>query len=441
MKKQGYIYFLLLVFTFALFTTATSLRAAPAQQENLLTNPGFEDPFDDKGAANGWVRWHRESSEDDFGDCENGYRKRPGWSAERNLSQFIHGGSTSQLVGNNWDTWAGGVWQTVSVTPGSTYRFSFYASGRGTNDRNEPSDTSLQMGVRAGIDPNGSGLWLDPDVVWGGAGSPHENWQQFTVEATATGDKMSVFTAADWAVQGVNQCRFLLEVWFDSASLVEVGPPPTNTPPPPPPATATSVIPPTNTPEPEPTATNTPEVEPTATPEPTATEVVGGTVCVNAFADENGNGQHDATEGYVGGVTFTVGNTSELVGQGVSSGTETPVCFEGIAPGQYQVSQTLPNRLEMTTVSHATIDVVAGSPIGIEFGSRLRLGGGETAVAAAGGETAGSGEETAVASPSDPAAPAESGSSLLANSGLIIIGLGVVLLGGLLFWLLRRQTG
>ncbi|MCA9997540.1 MAG: hypothetical protein KDE56_17395 [Anaerolineales bacterium] len=449
MKKRT-IYYLLVLIPILLLGAAAPLAAEPAQQTNLLSNPGFEDPYNSDGSAGSWVRWHRESSADQFGDCANGYRKKPGWNAERNLTQFIREGSVSQLVGNNWDTWSGGVWQTVSVTPGTTYRFTFYGIGRGSNSRDEASDTSLNMNMRAGIDPNGSGLWNDADVVWGGSGSPHEQWQSFSVEATATSDKMTVFTSADWAVQGVNQCRKLLETWYDSASLVEVGPPPTNTPPPPPPATATSAVPPTNTPAPEPTATNAPEatVEPTATVEPSPTPITGGTVCVNAFSDENGNGQHDSNEGYIGGVTFTVGNSSTLVGQAVSSGTDKPVCFAGVEPGTYQVSQILPNRLEMTTAGNATIAVEEGGTVGLEFGSRLRLDNGETAVSdtstTTGGETGeSSGGETAVspgeATTTPETTPAESG-SLLANSGLIIIGLGIVLLGGLLFWLLRRQT-
>src|SRR5690606_15697018 len=103
----------------------------------------------------------------------------------------------------NWDTWAAGVWQTVPVTPGTTYRFSVYAKGRGSNDTvPAPSEGGLRMDVRVAIDPNGSGLWNDSDVVWSGAANPHDQWQQLSIEATATGDRMTVFTAADWGVEG-----------------------------------------------------------------------------------------------------------------------------------------------------------------------------------------------------------------------------------------------
>ena len=73
---------------------------------------------------------------------------------------------------------------TVSATPGTTYRFSFYGRGRGTNEASPAaSETNLQMNMRAGIDPNGGTAWNDADVVWSDDGSPHDTWQQFSVEA------------------------------------------------------------------------------------------------------------------------------------------------------------------------------------------------------------------------------------------------------------------
>ncbi|MFQ5434845.1 MAG: hypothetical protein ACE5FD_08210, partial [Anaerolineae bacterium] len=262
--------------------------AVDAQGANLLTNPGFEQPYQSDGAANGWVRWDQVSDPSTYDDCANGYHKSPKWGA---AADFVYDGSYSQAVWNNWDTWSGGVWQNVSVTPGATYEFSFFARGF-AGSPGQPSDNSLNMGIRAGIDPNGSGLWLDSDVVWGGSGSPHDTWQQFTVRATATGNTVTVFTWADWGVPGVGQCREFLNTYYDKAQLVEVAPavPPTNTPAPPPPAPVATrtPLPPTATPTPAATATNTPVPSPTPSPTPT-----GATICVNAFADENGNGVHD----------------------------------------------------------------------------------------------------------------------------------------------------
>lgn len=414
-----------------------------AAQTNLLQNPGFELPYNSDGSANSWGRWFRVSSADKFDDCTKGYHKEPHWSAETNSSPLINSGSASQHVGNSWDTWAAGVLQTVNVTPGSTYRFTVWARGRGSNDDYPaPSEGGLRMDVQVGIDPNGSGVWSDGDVKWSGFIQPHDQWQQATVEVTATGDKVTVFTAGDYGLEGANQCRAHLDVWFDTAELIEVGPPPTNTPvpqptsPPPPPAPAA-----TNTPIPAatlvPTETAVPTEAPTNTPEPPA----GATLCVNAFADDNGNGQFDANEGYMGSVAFRVASGTQVIGQAVSSGTDEAVCFEGLEPGAYQIEQVVPGPLEMTTAANTSVTVSEGQTAGVQFGSRLRVEGDASdpdSVADAGSATA---EPTAVGdeAPETVDTP-EEGAGLASYSGLILLVVAVILLGGLLFVVLRRTA-
>jgi hypothetical protein len=197
-----------------------TLFAEPQQQDgNLLQNGGFEQPFMN-GTAQGWTAWSLQT-EKQADDCTDGYHYLPKWNMETG-GGFVSGGVTSQYIGNNWDTWSAGVLQTVDATPGSTYRFSFAAKGRAANDSSpDPSDFGVNMNIRAGIDPNGSGLWNDADVVWGAAGSPHDAWQTFTVEVQATGDKITVFTSADLGVPGVNQCRQFLDTWYD-LSLIHI---------------------------------------------------------------------------------------------------------------------------------------------------------------------------------------------------------------------------
>lgn len=431
---------------FALFLLGLGSHVKPsAAQTNLLNNPGFELPYNNDGSASGWGRWFRNSSADLFDDCAKGYHKEPHWSAETVSAPLINSGSASQHVGNSWDTWAAGVLQTVTVKPGSTYRFSVWARGRGSNDNYPaPSESGLRMDIQVGIDPNGSGLWNDADVKWSGFIQPHDVWQQVSVEVTATGDKISVFTAGDYGLQGVNQCRAHLDVWFDSAELIEVGPPPTNTPvpqptsPPPPPATSTPIPQPTAVP----TETSVPTAVPTNTPEPPA----GATLCINAFADDNGNGQLDAGEGFMGNVAFRVATATQVVGQAISTGTDAAVCFENLEAGSYQVEQILPGRLEMTTAANASVTLVEGQTAGVQFGSRIRLEDApaatdqpdsvsdagsavETPTAAADTEN----EETAVSSPNTSLSGASIG-------GLVLLVVAVILLGAILFVVLRRMA-
>jgi hypothetical protein len=428
--------------------------AAPVQQgTNLLQNPGFEQPFVD-GAAQNWSRWFRET-EKQSEDCTVAYHFRPKWNIQPASTDLVRQGSASQYIGNNWDTWSGGVYQTVAATPGTTYRFSFFARGRGSNEPSPtPSESGLNMNIRAGIDPNGSGSWSDADVVWGGSGSPHDQWQQFTVEATATGSQVTVFTSANWAVDGVNQCRQFMDTWYDAAELVVAVAPtattqssPTPAPQPtqaPPPATQPSAPTPTLATVPtEPAAGTlvasltpgteaTSEAEATAAAEATAT--AGGTICVNAFLDENANGLHDANEGYVSGVVLTVAQGDLLVGQSVSTGTDVPVCFPSLAPGAYQIAQTVPAALEMTTQANATVQVEEGQTVGLEFGSRIRPA---EVVATATGETVAAADATATAGAAT-VAEESGGLSPLAIGGLAAVALGVVLLGVLVYYIMRR---
>lgn len=436
MKKTSLFIILTLLLSLTLFLTGRSQAAPAAQGANLLQNPGFEPPGSN-GVAQGWQRWHRTTARQDE-ECLVAYHFEPKWSVEVNPA-FINSGSGSQAVGNSWDTWSGGVFQTVPATPGTVYRFTFFGRGRGSNEQvPAPSESGLQINMRAGIDPNGSGLWSDSDVVWSGAGSPHDTWQPFTVEATATGNQITVFTAADWGVTGVNQCRAHLDTWFDSAELVAQTPPTATTAPQP------TAAPPTATQQPAPTDA-VPTESATATviatltqaaPTATATPTGSATVCVNAFLDTNGNGLHDPDEGYVAGITLTVAQGANIIGQAVSTGTEEPICFGGLPAGAYQVGQTLPAALEMTTQANATVTVGEGQTVGLEFGSRIRPTP-AAGVPAEGTEAAGAAATaTTTSTGGNPTTSGTPGWLVYLGVGAILVG--VVLLGVLLFMLLRR---
>jgi hypothetical protein len=417
---------------------AAGPTAVVAAQTNLLQNPSFEEPYSN-GLAQNWSPWHEDKNHNPKPEgCSAPYSVLPKWGPEFN-SALILDGQRSQHVGNQFDTWHGGVMQTISVTPGTTYRFSFSARGRASNEQYPaPSDSVVNLGVRAGIDPEGRGLWYQ-GVVWGGAISPHDNWQTAVVNVTAVSDKITVYAQAD--LSGANFCRAHLDVWFDKAELVAAAPPATNTPLPPPPPPPQPVA--TNTPLPPP-STNTPEVPPTETPIPTATATAtaeppqGGTICVNAFSDVNANGVQDSTEGYMAGVTFTLARDNQIVGQAIAGGTDKAICFEALPPGSYQIAQVIPAALELTTAANATIDIQAGQAVELKFGSRIRS---QPEVSA---DPPLSGEvqptlvvPTAVAVTTDSAAPRL---SLGAISGLLAILFAIVLLGALIFVLLRQPA-
>ena len=384
-------------------------QAAPVQQgANLLANPSFEQPYSD-GTAQNWNRWHRETPKGE--GCESGYHYKPKWLIETN-GELVADGVTSQKVGNTWDTWSGGVFQTVPVTPGETYRFTVLARGRASNENYpQPSEFGINMNVQVGIDPNGSGVWNDGDVVWSATGSPHDAWQSFTVEATATGDKMSVFTAANFGVPGVNQCRKFMDVWVDKAEFVSVAPPPPPTSPPQPtllPATAVPAA--TVTPLPEPTSETPPTEAPSPAPEvpPTAEPSTGGTICVNAFDDVNSNGVRDGNEGFMPGVTIIVAGANGEAVRVISEGTAASRCFTAIEPGLYQVAQQVPAQLQMTTAANTTVEVVVGNTTAVTFGSRSRSGE-VVATAPSGSETVVEGGAEVIEGDTNPMVPVSGG--------------------------------
>ena len=429
MKKTSLV---LLITLLILSAQAAPGRAAPAQQgANLLQNPGFEQPFSG-GAAGNWQKWSKSTAKTDE-QCLVAYHVLPKWNVET-AAGFVREGAASQYVGNNWDTWSGGVYQTVSATPGTTYLFTFYGRGRGTNEASPAaSESTLQMAMRAGIDPNGGGAWNDADVVWGAAGSPHDTWQEFSVTTTATGNQITVFTSANWGVTGVNQCRQFIDTWYDAAQLVAQTPPTAT--PPPPAATAPTI--PTEPAAATLAATLAPPAESSPSPAaPTATTTPAGssTICVNAFLDANGNGLHDPEEGYVSGVTLTVAQGSALIGQAVSTGQQTPVCFGSLVAGTYQVAQTLPATLETTTQANATVNVAVGQTLGLEFGSRLRSAASPAPAASATADPAAATPTTAT----DGGETTDGAPNWMVFLGLGAILVGVLLLGVLLFMVLRR---
>lgn len=446
MRKSNLVLFCLMA-AVALFFSSD--RPAFAQ-DNLISNPGFEEPYNN-GTAQNWAPWHQDSGEKK--DCATEtYYARPNWSAELNSSLYREG-SRSQHIGNSWDTWRAGVFQNVSgLTAGQTYKFTVNMWGRTANDQfPAASDPGATITGRVGIDPSGGGNWTSASITWGPTVTPRDSWQTAVVEVVATGPEMSVFIDANLA--GVNNCRKHMDMWFDQASLTLSGPAPTNTPPPaptsppPPPATATPL--PTNTPTitPTPLPTNTPTVTPTPTP-------AGGTICINSFADNNANGARDENEGYMAGIRFTIARGSAVVAEGVATGTESAVCTSELEPGSYQVAQILPDALEMTTAGNTLIDIAQGQEIGLEFGSRIRQVQTEavpptaTAVAqvesAAGGDT---GAEAQQPVDTGSAGAIEDGSQVDAGSGLgfiemVIIAvmvIAVILLGAVVYLLLRQQ--
>ena len=448
--------------------------AAPALQgENLLVNPGFEQPYSDKGEASSWARWF----EDSGAKADNyDYVLRPDFASEMVTAVLIHGGSASQHVGRRYDPWHAGMKQSVNVPAGSQVRFCAYARLYASNEDFEKGVSSSEHQGRAqvGIFPNGDAEWNTGGIIWSAEANPHGAWQQVCVDATVgAAGRVTAFTSNNYR----GYAAFHLDAWWDDASLVVIGGTPTaapttvgNVPAGQPPVTVPPSAPivcetrpdgsvvrvtqtgdslfgiaiacdstvdeikrlnnlasdtinvgvtlivkgPTAPPTAAPAPTTAPEVAPTQaaapTPAPASTETE---VCVEAFNDANANQVKDDGEQLLGGVGFTLSDAVGPKSTYVTSGLEAvPYCFGGLTPGAYTVQARAPNGVNSTTDSQWQFGLAAGTPHKIAYGgtrSALPTG------------------SPAAASPGAPAATGDTGSSQTSGSS----SLGRIALGGL----------
>lgn len=431
MKISG---MLLLAGLIAALAPMTSLAAPVAQEQNLLANPGFEQPYDGGKQASGWGRWFEETPKPGGGSLD--YVVGPEFSAEVNTA-IVRSGGASQHIGNRYDPWHAGVKQTVTVAPRTPLRFCAFGRLFANNEDFEraPSVPSKDGQVQVGIFPNGEVEWDNGGIIWSGKINPHDAWQQVCVEATA-GDagKVTVFTSANYR----GQSAYHLDAWWDDASLVSIAPAATAAPTqgaaPPPQATISSsgcqtredgtvvyvvqsgdtlfgialacdstvdtirqlnnltsdlisigqtlivkapagaTLPPAATPVPtqaSATATATLEatqvaVAPTEEPTPVATD---GSICVEAFNDANTNRSKDGGEQLLGGVGFTLSDTTGPKGSYVTSGLEVePYCFGGLQPGSYTVDARSPVGVANTTDTQWRVGLTAGMQFDVQYG-------------------------------------------------------------------------
>jgi len=149
----------------------------------------------------------------------------------------IHGGVQAQKYFSYGRMHEAGLMQRVTgITPGAQLRFSAYMEAWMCNDYipacdgGRKSQNPTTMHLRVGIDPTGGTDPFSSTVVWSSEVDSFDHWTQFSIEAAAKGDAVTVFThsRAEW----VDYARMNNDVYVDDASLIVVGAPqpPTSTP-------------------------------------------------------------------------------------------------------------------------------------------------------------------------------------------------------------------
>lgn len=219
----------------------------------LLTNPGFEGPMwfksqccDSNGlpinevqVAEGWRAWwvqippsyiekpaNCEAKNVDYG-C---YWARPEFvdSARTMDARRIHSGNNSQKYFTFGRMHQAGLYQRVTgIVSGTLLHFSVHMMAWQCVDdsacnNGAHSDQPTTMHMKVGIDPTGGTNPFSPDIVWSREVDSFDHWTQYSIEAVAAGDAVTVFTHSrpEWPAPRLHN-----DVYVDDASLTAVGTP------------------------------------------------------------------------------------------------------------------------------------------------------------------------------------------------------------------------
>jgi LysM domain len=219
---------------------------------NLLVNPSFEQPFykqccqvnnefvqfkpnspiDEVQIPNGWNAWWREPDNSldsrtpvscDLPGVSKNFCTafhRPEYRDAAFYVNRIHTGNSAQKMFTFWSIHEAGMYQRVTnVKAGQLLEFSAYLQGWSTNVPSGPVSQGQQsMNLRVGIDPFGGTDAFSPNIVWSPAGDSYDVFTRFSVQATAAGNAVTVFTSSRPIYPLIH-----VDVYTDDAALVVIG--------------------------------------------------------------------------------------------------------------------------------------------------------------------------------------------------------------------------
>ncbi len=143
------------------------------------------------------------------------YRDTLGGPQETGPSRKV-AGDNSQKYFTFYSTHEAGLYQVVSgVKPGDRLRFGAYMEGW-SNGANDPfhSDLGQRMNFQVGIDPTGGNDPWSSNIVWSAPAESFDKFTQFTVDAVAKNNIVSV-----WTRSRPNMALEHVDVYVDEASL------------------------------------------------------------------------------------------------------------------------------------------------------------------------------------------------------------------------------
>jgi murein DD-endopeptidase MepM/ murein hydrolase activator NlpD len=224
------------------FTSLTLTPTTQAQGQNLLTNPGFDGTYtahipmndgqrqscpmgvcDSAQMPPGWLPWWRTQSAEDEAWINRMPEYKPvcPYDLEEAPCPFenrLKGTRQALQYFSFHSNHQAGIYQTVSVPRNARLKFSIWGQAWSTWGDGLTSEDGTPVNMRIGIDPTGGTNPYSPDIVWSGFANPYDAYQYFEVEATAQGDKVTVFT---WS--NPERERKHNDIYWDEASLTVAG--------------------------------------------------------------------------------------------------------------------------------------------------------------------------------------------------------------------------
>jgi hypothetical protein len=226
---------------FSIMGSALPLSAAPAQGPaaeepipnvpgNLLANPSMELPYfkqccqpdlsryfpntpiDEVQVPNGWSGWWRDAAlplypprcdyQGAAPDCKAFHRPEfrdaaAGGGGFAAYANRIHSGRNAEKYFTFYSIHEAGMYQRVTngIRPGQRLHFSIYLQAWSTHEaENLVSSGQQTMNLRVGIDPFGGTDPFSANIVWSPFGDSYDVYKQFSVEAVAQSNAVTVFT-------------------------------------------------------------------------------------------------------------------------------------------------------------------------------------------------------------------------------------------------------
>lgn len=220
----------------ALLLILAHVSFATAQDGNLLVNGSMEGEYNAQDGIpqlqmpNGWRAWFIEGGGAEWANLRPEFSTS---SASAGYAERVHSGDRAMRYFKGWATFTAGAYQSVTVTPGVNVEFSAWGHSWSClrwNDCQEPRDAlglpprvwstndAGKVHMKIGIDPTGGTDPFSGNVVWSPEAPALDNYVQFTVRATAQGDRVTVFLYASQDYPAENQ-----DAYWDDAVLTAGG--------------------------------------------------------------------------------------------------------------------------------------------------------------------------------------------------------------------------